>query len=138
MEGFANALRLEVGHRGVDVGVAYYSWIDTELVRGGDEHGDFALLRASLGGPLGKTYPASKAGAATARGIERRARWVAYPGWIKAMIVARGLVPLLTEQQLGDQMAELERLTAEKVERMGDRATALAGAGGEAAERADA
>src|SRR5919202_834251 len=66
VEGFANALRLEVGHRGVDVGVAYYSWIDTELVRGGDEHGDFALLRTSLGGPLGKTSPASKAGAATA------------------------------------------------------------------------
>jgi short-subunit dehydrogenase len=138
IEAFATALRMEVRHRGVDVGVAYFSWIDTELVRGGDEHPDFGLLRSSLRGPLAKTYPASKAAEATIRGIERRARWVAYPAWIKPMIVMRGVVPQLTERQLGDSLAELDRLTAEKVERMGESATALAGAGGEAAERADA
>jgi NAD(P)-dependent dehydrogenase (short-subunit alcohol dehydrogenase family) len=137
VEGFANALRMEVRHRGVDVGVAYYSWIDTELVRGGDEHPDFGLLRGSLRWPLSKTYPVAKAAEATMRGIERRARWIAYPGWIKSMILVRGVVPHLTEAQFGDTMAELDRLSAEKVERMGDRATALAGAGGEAAERAD-
>lgn len=136
VEGFANALRMEVRHRGVDVGVAYYSWIDTELVRGGDEHPDFALLRDQLRGPLAKTYPVSKAAEATIRGIERRARWIACPGWIKGMILVRGLVPHLTEAQLGDAMADLDRLSGEKVERMGDRATALAGAGGEAAEGA--
>ncbi|HKP90829.1 MAG TPA: short-chain dehydrogenase/reductase [Thermoleophilaceae bacterium] len=136
VEGFANALRMEVRHRGVDVGVAYYSWIDTELVRGGDEHPDFELLRGSLRWPLSKTYPATRAAEATIRGIERRSRWIAYPGWIKAMILVRGVVPHLTETQLGDNMAELDRLGAEKVERMGDDATALAGAGGEAAMRA--
>jgi NAD(P)-dependent dehydrogenase (short-subunit alcohol dehydrogenase family) len=135
IEGFANALRLEVRHRGVDVGVAYFSWIDTDLVRGGDEHPDFGLLRGSLRGPLAKTYPVSKAAEAAVRGIERRARWVTYPGWIKPMILIRGVVPFLTEAQLGDSMAELDRLSAEKIEQMGDRSTALAGAGGEAAER---
>lgn len=30
---FANALRLEVAHKGVDVGVIYPAWIDTDLVR---------------------------------------------------------------------------------------------------------
>lgn len=30
---FANALRLEVAHKGVDVGVVYPAWIDTDLVR---------------------------------------------------------------------------------------------------------
>jgi NAD(P)-dependent dehydrogenase (short-subunit alcohol dehydrogenase family) len=138
IEGFANALRLEVRHRGVDVGVAYFSWIDTDLVRGGDQHRDFGLLRSSLRGPLAKTYPVSKAAEAAVRGIERRARWVTYPGWIKPMILVRGVVPLLTEAQLADSMAELDRLSAEKLEEMGERATALAGAGGEAAERADA
>jgi NAD(P)-dependent dehydrogenase (short-subunit alcohol dehydrogenase family) len=138
LEGFANALRMEVRHRGVDVGVAYYSWIDTDLVRGGDQHPDFGLLRGSLRGPLAKTYPVSKAAGATIRGIERRARWVAYPAWIKPMILVRGVVPFLTEAQLGDSMAELDRLSGEKIEQMGERATELAGAGGQAAERADA
>ncbi len=32
---FANALRLEVAHRGVDVGSAHMSWIDTPLVQDG-------------------------------------------------------------------------------------------------------
>ena len=30
---FANALRLEVAHKGVDVGMVYPAWIDTDLVR---------------------------------------------------------------------------------------------------------
>jgi hypothetical protein len=120
------------------VGVAYYSWIDTDLVRGGDEHPDFGLLRGSLRGPLAKTYPVSKAVEATMRGIERRARWITYPNWIRPMILVRGVVPFFVEAQLGDGMAELDRLTSEKVARLGDRATAPAGAGGEAAERAGA
>ena len=33
VEHFANALRLEVAHRGVDVGSAHMSWIDTPLVQ---------------------------------------------------------------------------------------------------------
>ena len=33
VEHFANALRLEVGHHGVDVGSAHMSWIDTALVQ---------------------------------------------------------------------------------------------------------
>ena len=33
VEHFANALRLELAHRGVDVGSAHMSWIDTPLVR---------------------------------------------------------------------------------------------------------
>jgi NAD(P)-dependent dehydrogenase (short-subunit alcohol dehydrogenase family) len=138
IEGFANALRLELAHRGVDVGVAYYSWIDTELVRGGDQHPDFGLLRGALSWPLTKTYPVSKAAEATIRGIERRSRWVAFPGWINGMILLRGVVPFMTEAQLGDTMAEMDRLSAEKAERMGERANELAGAGGEAAMHADA
>ncbi len=33
IEHFANALRLEVAHHGVDVGSAHMSWIDTPLVQ---------------------------------------------------------------------------------------------------------
>jgi NAD(P)-dependent dehydrogenase (short-subunit alcohol dehydrogenase family) len=36
VEAFAHVLRAEVAHRGVRVGVAYLSWVDTDMVRGGD------------------------------------------------------------------------------------------------------
>jgi NAD(P)-dependent dehydrogenase (short-subunit alcohol dehydrogenase family) len=137
VEAFANALRMEVRHRGVDVGVAYFSWIDTELVRGADEHPDFGVLRDSLRWPLSKTYSVERATEAAIRGIERRSRWIAFPGWIKGMILARGIVPHLTEAQIGDAMAELDRLSREKRERMGAEATGLAGAGGRAAMPTD-
>ncbi|MEJ8654572.1 SDR family NAD(P)-dependent oxidoreductase [Streptomyces sp. MS1.AVA.3] len=32
VEAFAHALRAEVAHRGVDVGIAYLSWADTEMI----------------------------------------------------------------------------------------------------------
>jgi NAD(P)-dependent dehydrogenase (short-subunit alcohol dehydrogenase family) len=136
IEAFTNALRLEVSHRGVDVGCAYFSWIDTDLVRGGDDHRDFAHLRDGLKGPLSRTHPLSKAGDAVVAGIQRRSRWVAYPRWIKPLIVGRGLAPFLVEAELRDSMAELDRLSAAEAERLGERASAPAGAGGEAANRA--
>lgn len=135
IEAFANALRLELKPVGVDVGVAYYSWIDTDLVRGGDDRRDFAHLRGTLRGPLAKTYPVGKAAAATVRGIERRMRWVAYPGWIKPLILVRGALPLLAGAQLDDAMATLDRLSAEEAERLGAVASQPAGAGGRAAVR---
>ena len=46
VEAFSNALRTEVAHHGVDVGVAYYSWIDTDMVRGMDDHPAHTALRA--------------------------------------------------------------------------------------------
>jgi NAD(P)-dependent dehydrogenase (short-subunit alcohol dehydrogenase family) len=138
VEGFANALRIEVKSLGVDVGVAYYSWIDTDLVRGGDDRRDFAFLRDQLKGPLAKTYPVSRAAEATVRGIERRTRFVVFPGWVKAIMLARGLVPFLADVQVGEQMAELDRLSGEEVARLGERASRPTGAGGEAAARAAA
>ena len=37
-EAFADSLRVEVKHLGVDVGVGYFAFIDTDMVRGGDAH----------------------------------------------------------------------------------------------------
>ena len=136
VEAFANSLRIELKPRGVDVGVAYFSWIDTDLVRGGDEHRDFAVLRGAMRGPLAKTYPVEPAAEAAVRGIERRERWVAFPRWIKPLILMRGIVPLVTEAQLAADMPELDRMSAEEAARLGERASAPVGAGGEAAVRA--
>ena len=55
-----DSLRGEVKHLGVDVGVAYYSWIDTEMVRGADDHPAAQFMRTKLRGPAAKTYTSSR------------------------------------------------------------------------------
>ena len=139
IEAFADALRVEVAYRDVRVGVAYFSWIDTDLVRGARGLRPVDLLRDSQRGVLTKTYPVSVAGKDVVRGIERRARWVTTPRWLPALILARGLIQPLVDRQVGDQMAEFDRLSAEEEERVGvEDATGPVGAGGKAASRSAA
>ncbi len=96
VEHFANALRLEVAHLGVDVGSAHMSWIDTPLVREGKA--DLATVREmldALPSPLGKTTSVQKCADAFVEGIEGRKRHVNCPGWVGLF---RWLKPLLTSR----------------------------------------
>ncbi len=93
VEHFANALRLEVGYRGVDVGSAHMSWIDTAMVR--DSKSDlstFAEMLTKLPWPISKTTSVDKCGEAFVAGIEGRKTRVNCPGWVGAL---RWLRPLL-------------------------------------------
>jgi NAD(P)-dependent dehydrogenase (short-subunit alcohol dehydrogenase family) len=93
VEHFANALRLEVAHLGVDVGSAHMSWIDTPLVR--ESKADLASFRemiTRLPGPLKKTTSVEQCGEAFIKGIEGRKRQINCPGWVGAM---RWLRPIL-------------------------------------------
>jgi NAD(P)-dependent dehydrogenase (short-subunit alcohol dehydrogenase family) len=93
VEHFANSLRLEVAHLGVDVGSAHMSWIDTPLVRDTTEDlPSFREMLESLPGPLGKTTSVQQCGEAFVKGIEGRKRRVNCPGWVGAI---RWLRPLL-------------------------------------------
>lgn len=136
IENFANTLRLEVAHLGVDVGVAYYTWIGTPLVRDADEVSAFAWLRQSLRTPLNRTYPVAGAVDATVAGIERRARRVMYPGWVRQLLAARGPVGRLAERDLLAVVPELDRLSTEEIARVGAPAAALPPAKRAAAMRA--
>ena len=94
VEHFANTLRLEVAHHGVDVGSAHMSWIDTPLVRDTkDDLPTFRELLASLPPPLSKTTSVQDCGAAFVKGIERRSRQINCPGWVGLM---RWLKPVLS------------------------------------------
>ncbi|OBG79135.1 MULTISPECIES: SDR family oxidoreductase [unclassified Mycobacterium] len=102
VEILANALRLEVAHRGVKVGSAHMSWINTALVR--DSQTDlpaFGQLLASFPWPLNKTTTVDKCAAAFVKGIEGRRtrvycpRWVALFRWVKPVLSTPiGEVPL--------------------------------------------
>ena len=49
VEAMCNSLRIEVAHHGVDVATIHPTWIDTDMVREGDEHQrSFQLLRDSM------------------------------------------------------------------------------------------
>jgi NAD(P)-dependent dehydrogenase (short-subunit alcohol dehydrogenase family) len=119
VEHFANALRLEVAHQGVDVGSAHMSWIDTPLVRETkDDLSTFREMLAMLPGPLRKTTSVEECGEAFIRGIERRSRQINCPSWVGAL---RWLKPFLSssvgESQLRKSASRLmPRMDAEVAE----------------------
>lgn len=93
VEHFANALRLEVAHQGVDVGTAHMSWIDTPLVQEAKQDlSAFRELIDSLPPPLNRTAPVEVCVEAFVDGIERRRRRVYAPRWVGLVAAARGLV----------------------------------------------
>ena len=95
VEAFADALRGEVSARGVDVGVAYFGYIETEMVRRAFDHPAAAEANRLLGRltPSFATRPlrVGRAGEAIARGVERRSRRVYAPRWILPALLAPGL-----------------------------------------------
>lgn len=94
VEHLANALRLEVGFRGVAVGSAHMSWIDTPMVR--DTKVDlptFTEMLSRLPFPLNRTTSVEACGAAFVAGIEKRRRQINCPRWVGAL---RWLKPVLS------------------------------------------
>lgn len=80
VEQFGNVLRLEVAHKGVGVGVAHPSWIDTDMVR--DVQHDlksFDEMLATLPWPFGSITPVKTCAAAFVKAIARRKRKVYVP-----------------------------------------------------------
>ena len=133
VEAFADCLRTEVAPLGVDVGVAYFSWIDTDMVRGADERPGIGTMRQKISGPMGRTYPLSDVADAVAEGVAQRSRRVLVPGWIRGMLLLRG--PLATLLDLGGrrQVREVEERMLAEIARNGAAATsAPVGAGGAA------
>ena len=121
VEHFANALRMEVRHLGVDVGCAHMSWVDTPLVR--DARADltsFAETIASLPPPLNRIVPVESCGRSFVEGIAGRKRHVYVPGWVAAVAQARTLLtsPLGERAALKDAPERLARMD-EEVRRLG-------------------
>jgi NAD(P)-dependent dehydrogenase (short-subunit alcohol dehydrogenase family) len=136
-EHLLDVLRVEVAHLGVDVGIAFFSWIDTDMVRGAeDRHPAFAKLRSDLSGPAGRTLPVGAAGAAIADAVANRRRTVVAPGFVRAAYALRGVIGPLAERDARRHAAAIDRATAEMVAERGAFDAALRpgdrGAGGAA------
>ena len=112
VEAFADCLRTEVRPSGTAVGCAYFSFIDTDMVRRGFESAAGARAKERLRGPL-KPPPVSVAGAAIVRGIEKRARFVYAPRWVLPVLYLRTLLQPLSERGVkDDELAETIRLAS--------------------------
>ena len=134
VEAFTNALRGEVRHLGVDVGCAYFSWIDTPMVRGADADPVGAEMRGKLKGPMARTYTVAEAAEAVVEGIEHRSRRVLAPAWLRAFFPLRHVVQRLTDLQARSIAPEADRLFGEQIARRGvAAASAPVGEGGAAA-----
>jgi len=110
VEAFADSLRVEVRHTGTAVGCAYFSFIDTDMVRRGFERASAQRAKERLRGPL-KPPPVSVAGAAVVRGVEKRARFVYAPRWVLPALYLRTLLQPLSERGARDaELVETMRL----------------------------
>jgi NAD(P)-dependent dehydrogenase (short-subunit alcohol dehydrogenase family) len=115
VEAFALALRAEIANQGVDVGVAYLSFTDTDMTR-------------AAGGSVGKLHDLNAAVTRMAAGIERRSPFVYGQAFIRAVRPVRWILPsaVYTFGRRGAKAAE------QSLSRRGTDASLPVGAGGRA------
>ncbi|MFG1677674.1 SDR family oxidoreductase [Micromonospora sp. NPDC049282] len=93
VEHFGTAVRLELAHRGVAVGTAHPSWVDTDLVR--EARADlpaFDTALARLPWPMRRNTTVTECAEAFVRAIERRSRRVYVPRAVGAVQAVRSLL----------------------------------------------
>jgi NAD(P)-dependent dehydrogenase (short-subunit alcohol dehydrogenase family) len=134
VEAFAHVLKAEAKVHGVDVGIGYPLWIDTDLVRGADAIPSFKAARGSMPWPMNKTYPLDDAVQALAEAVVRRRSRVMFPGWLWGVFLNRGVAAIVAPR-LGRRFARIAERTA--AQNPGE-TYGLTGAGGAAATAAAA
>jgi NAD(P)-dependent dehydrogenase (short-subunit alcohol dehydrogenase family) len=97
VEAFSDALRVEVAHKGVKVGVAYFSFIETDMVRRGFDRASARFGQRKLGGPFSNWSPISDVGDAIVEGVGRRARHVIVPKSLGPLLYLRTVLQPLVE-----------------------------------------
>jgi NAD(P)-dependent dehydrogenase (short-subunit alcohol dehydrogenase family) len=102
VEQLGRALRVELVQHGASASVAYFGFVETDMVRKAIDEDPVAqtMLADLLPKPLRKRLPATAAGEAIARGIERRRPRIIRPRRWAAMSVLRGIINPLTDAQM--------------------------------------
>jgi NAD(P)-dependent dehydrogenase (short-subunit alcohol dehydrogenase family) len=92
VEALGRSLRVELAASTVDVGIAYFGFIDTQLVRDASDRPGITQLRSSVPKFITKVVPVGRAGTAIADGVAVRAVRVTAPRWMRLTLPLRGLV----------------------------------------------
>lgn len=120
VEALSDCLRVEMLGLGVDVGVAYFLFLDTDMVNDGER--EMPLLKrskAEMPKVLARTYPLPPAIDEVVAAIAERRRRVSYPRWfLKVLPIRQLLASKLAERQTAksapEAMREYERMVAER------------------------
>ncbi|MFD6529467.1 SDR family oxidoreductase [Streptomyces sp. NPDC060184] len=129
-ESLAQSLRAELAHRRVGVGIAYLSWVSTDMIRDADRYDVLRELRGHMPPPARRIHPVEQVAGWLVRGIERRSATVYAPPWLRLAQPVRPFLPPLVTWVSRRQLPRLE-------ERARFEATGLLGTGGQAARSAD-
>jgi NAD(P)-dependent dehydrogenase (short-subunit alcohol dehydrogenase family) len=119
VEALSDCLRIEMQPLGVDVGVAYFLFLDTDMVNDAERESPL-LQRAKAEMPqvLSRTYPLPPAIDEVMSAITQRRRRVSYPRWflkllpLRQLLVSR-LAERRTAKSVPDAIREYERRVAE-------------------------
>ncbi len=120
VEAMSDCLRVEVQSLGVQVGVAYFLFLDTDMVR--DAEREMPMLeraKAEMPRFLARTYPLDPAVEELVQAIAQRRRRVSYPRWfVKALalrqLVASPLAERATGKSAPEALREYDELVAER------------------------
>jgi NAD(P)-dependent dehydrogenase (short-subunit alcohol dehydrogenase family) len=120
VEALSDCLRIEMQPFGVGVGVAYFLFLDTDMVN--DSEREMPLLRRTkqeMPRFLSRTYPLPPAIDEVVAAIAERRRRVAYPRWfLKALAVRQLMASPFAERQAAKRvpqaMEEYEQMVAER------------------------
>jgi NAD(P)-dependent dehydrogenase (short-subunit alcohol dehydrogenase family) len=115
VEQLGRGLRLEVADLGVSVLTAYFSLVDTEMIKHGvDEDDTVTALLRTLPAPMLKRVTADAAAAALVHGLERRASRVTHPARWRPVSALRGVLApaldsrLAKDRRILDVLAQLD------------------------------
>ncbi|SDS09500.1 NAD(P)-dependent dehydrogenase, short-chain alcohol dehydrogenase family [Nocardioides scoriae] len=115
VEQLGRGLRVELADHGVSVLTAYFSLVDTDMIRRGVDADDVVLeLLSTLPAVMLERVTAASAAAAVADGLERRAVRVVHPRRWQPVSALRGLLgPVLddrfaTDRRILDVLARLD------------------------------
>jgi NAD(P)-dependent dehydrogenase (short-subunit alcohol dehydrogenase family) len=117
-ESLCDTFRSEVVHLGVDVGVAYFGWLETDLVKTGDTHPAFNYMRTVLPRPMRSIAPVDLAVKAIVDGVLRRKKRVMAPGWLMTALAMRWFYSARASTYR-EAMPEIERLCREELKKRG-------------------
>jgi NAD(P)-dependent dehydrogenase (short-subunit alcohol dehydrogenase family) len=127
VEALSDCLRIEMQPLGVDVGVGYFLFLDTDMVRDAEqEMPAMTRIKSKAPTPFARTYPLPPAVEEIVAAIAGRRRRVAYPTWFLRLLPFRQLfASAFLERQASKAVSEI---AAEYEQRVAERGASAASA----------
>jgi NAD(P)-dependent dehydrogenase (short-subunit alcohol dehydrogenase family) len=117
VEQLGRALRVELAPHGATAGVAYFGFIDTDMVRDAFRREAVARVREAFPGWVSSPIPVEAASGALVRGIERRSPRVSAPRWVTVALALRGVLDRFDGRLAANERMARAVRTAEEARR---------------------